>query len=245
MTEREIARKKEAARRARRERERKARNRRVVLTVCLMLAVCVASIGGTIAWLQDTSGAVVNTFSPSDINISLTEEGVVLDNDGDGAKTVKMVPGDVIDKQVEVEVTAGSEPCWVFVKVAESSTLDTYIDYAIAEGWTQYEGTTDVYYRKAGSIGEDGTVTLVGSDAKWSVIGYNVTTGEGETAVTTFNKDQVLVKTTVTKDKMNELNADNATLPSLTFRAAAVQMAHRTVNEAYNEVAAFLNGTGN
>ena len=90
MTEREMMRKRAAARK---ERERKARNRRVVLTVALMLVVCIASVGGTIAWLTDQSGSVVNTFSPSDINISLTEEGVTLDADENGSKSVKMVPG--------------------------------------------------------------------------------------------------------------------------------------------------------
>ena len=156
MTEREIARKKAAARKARMERERKARNRRVVLTVCLMLAVCVASIGGTIAWLTDKSETVQNTFSSSDIAIDLKET-----KNPDGSETVggvtrwnaELVPGKSYSKNPIVTVKKETTvPVYLFVKVNEG-TSKTYLDYQLAwevenSGWTKLDGVTGtVYYR--------------------------------------------------------------------------------------------------
>ena len=47
--------------------------RRILLLVGLMSLVAVISIGGTIAWLTDQTDAVTNTFTATDIEITLTE----------------------------------------------------------------------------------------------------------------------------------------------------------------------------
>ena len=121
-------------------RQRKLRNRRIALTVCLMLVVMAASIGGTVAWLTATTGSVVNTFTYGDINIGLTET----------TKDYKMVPGNAIAKDPKVTVEANSEACWLFVKIVESDNFDTFMTYEIATGWkaldeVKYPG---VYYRE-------------------------------------------------------------------------------------------------
>ena len=130
MTEREMARRKAAARKERKARARKQRNRRVLMTVALMLVVCVASIGGTIAWLTDSTPAVTNTFSSSDINIWMTEtvkkaDGTSEVQNTQGGKTIdntgfQMIPGTYENKDPHVVIGAGSEDSWVFVKVTES-----------------------------------------------------------------------------------------------------------------------------
>lgn len=209
MTEREIARRKAAARKARKERERKARNRRVVLTVCLMLAVCVGSIGGTIAWLQDKTESVVNTFSPSNINIELTEEGA----GEDGKKSYDMVPGVVLDKKPLVTVKAGSEDCWVFVEVTEKCEVESYrfsdfITYGVnPNNWQKLNEKSNVYYCEATDITADRSI---------SVIGYQ----NGDE----FVKDKVLVNTSVTKEMMDALETAGADkYPTLSFKAYAIQ----------------------
>lgn len=200
MTDREkMARRKAEARKAR---ERKQRNRRVALTLVLMLAVCAASIGGTIAWLTATTAPVVNTFTPSDIKITLTE-----------TKTdFKMVPGTEIDKDPKVTVKAGSEACWLFVKVEESTNpkLDEYITYTVADGWTQLEGDSDneevkgVFFRKL-----ENPVT---TDVSYDVLYAN----------------KVAVKDTVNEAMMeaitgNDSDGNAKPQPTLTFTAYAIQ----------------------
>lgn len=130
---------------ARRARQRKQRARRVALTLCLIVATMLVSVGGTLAWLTDKTDSVVNTFTVGDINIDLTET----------TTSYKIVPGVDIEKDPKVTVEANSEACYLFVKIEEANwptAAETdgtrKVEYAIAAGWTalgdDYPG---VYYR--------------------------------------------------------------------------------------------------
>ena len=83
-----------------------------VMVLALVLVFAVA-VGGVVAWLTDTTGSVVNTFTVGDINITLEESGT----NPVGEKTYQVIPGDVKDKDPKVTVVAGSEACYLFVKV--------------------------------------------------------------------------------------------------------------------------------
>lgn len=108
----------------------------------------------------------------------------------------KMVPGADIEKDPKVTVKANSEACWLFVKVEKSTNLTDYIDYNIANDWTALTGVDGVYYREVAASNSDQT--------------FSVLTG-----------DKVTVKNSVTKSDMDALT--DATLPTLTFTAYAVQ----------------------
>ena len=182
--------------------------RRILLLVGLMSLVAVISIGGTIAWLTASSDQVVNTFTSSDINVTLTETNTNADNDGsDLTNSYKMVLGSTISKDPKVKVEAGSEACWLFVKIEKSTTLDNYISYTVADGWTQLTGVSGVYYRE---------VTSSQDNQSFDVIGY--VNGSGE-----FVANKVLVKDSVTKTMMEDLAKDGAVQPTLTFTAYACQ----------------------
>ena len=128
--------------------------RNALLVAALMLVVCIASIGGTIAWLTDSTGEVQNTFTPSDIDIEL-EETVPEDY------TAKMVPGVEIPKDPKVTVEVGSEPCWVFVKIVESSNFDEYFEnYTVAAPWKALAGVDGVYYIQQNADAGATTVTV-------------------------------------------------------------------------------------
>ena len=176
------------------------------ITLLLSLALAVAiGIGGTLAWLTAKTDAVTNTFTVGNINITLTEEA------GGNTKEFKMVPGQTITKDPKVTVKAGSEACWLFVKIEKGNDLDKFIDYAVADGWTALtgvDGVTGVYYRE---------VAASDKDQSFDVIGYE----SGNPA--TFTANKVLVKDSVTKDDMDGLTADN--YPTLTFTAYAIQRA--------------------
>ena len=127
--------------------------RGLVLVLALALIVGVAG-GATFAWLTAKSDTVVNTFTYGDINITLAE------STGD---SYKIIPGVDIEKNPKVTVKAGSEACWLFVKVDEENwPTPTYgegknavrkVNYDIADGWTKGDGTSipaNVYYRDLG-----------------------------------------------------------------------------------------------
>lgn len=125
-------------------RRRSVSSRAFIALLALVLVIgCVA--GGTVAWLVAKTEPVVNTFTYGNINIDLTETT---------GTNYKIIPGKDIVKDPKVTVTAGSEDCWLFVKVVEehwpTATLEDgtrKVSYTIADGWTPVEGQTNVYYR--------------------------------------------------------------------------------------------------
>ncbi len=170
------------------------------LALVLALTLLVAGVvGGTLAWLTDRTAEVKNTFTVGDINIDLTET----------TADYKMVPGNTLAKDPTVTVQANSEACWLFVQVTESENLDTFITYAIAEGWTALPGVDGVYYREVPASAADQTFSVLAGDA-------------------------VTVKNDVTKTLL-ETAKTNA--PTLTFKAYAIQRDHfATADAAWAEV---------
>ena len=115
----------------------------VVMLSLVLVIGCV--VGGTLAWLTATSSEVKNTFTTSDIGVTLKET----------ATDFQMVPGHTITKDPKVSVTAGSEEAWLFVKIEKSGNFNDYMTYEIADGWTEVE--SGVYGRKVatGDIGKE------------------------------------------------------------------------------------------
>lgn len=165
------------------------------LTLVLALTLLVVGVvAGTLAWLTAKSDTVTNTFTTSDINVELTES----------KEPYKMVPGYDIHKDPKAKVLAGSEECFLFVKLEKSTNFDDFLTYQMAEGWTLVPDETNVYYRKVqtANIG----------------IAYSVLEG-----------DKVTVKDTVTKAMMDGLTTE--TLPKLTVTAYASQLHENATTE--------------
>lgn len=161
----------------------------IALTAAFLLVIG-AAVAGTVAWLTDKTQTEVNTFTVGNIDIELKET----------QRTYKMVPGQTIDKDPKVSVKAGSEACWLFVKVEESTNLDSYIKYDIASDWTAVPGVSGVYYRE---------VAATDTAREFSVL----------------KDDQVTVKDTVTKADMDAIEKQTVAAPTLSFTAYAVQKA--------------------
>lgn len=181
----------------------------IVAVVALVLVLCCA-MGGTLAWLVDSTTEVKNTFTYGDINISLwehelNEDGLTLSDDvftGAEQTGFKMIPGNNIEKDPTVTVKADSEASWLFVKIVESNNFDDFMTYGVASGWTQLtvdaEGNaiTDlIYYREVAA-----------------------TTADTDFAV--LENDSVSVKGSVTKGMLKD---GVFVAPTLSFTAYAVQ----------------------
>ena len=117
-----------------------------------------------------------------------------------------------IAKDPKVSVEAGSEASWVFVKIEESSVLDDYIAYAIADGWIQLPGEEGVFYRAVAASQVDQVFPVLDGD-KVSVL-------EG-----------------VTSGMMDALAVEGAVQPTLSFKAYAIQeVGFNTPVEAWAEL---------
>lgn len=159
-------------------------------SLALLLAIAIVVVGvvaGTVAWLTDQTPSVTNTFTTSDINIELKET----------KNNFQMIPGWNIEKDPKVTVKAGSEACYLFVKLEKSTNFDTFMTYEMADGWEALPEAPGVYYRE---------VAAATADTTFEVLKGN----------------QVTVKDEVTKAQMNDLTAD--TYPTLTVTAYASQL---------------------
>lgn len=187
--------------------------------VVAMLAVTLligCAIGGTVAWLTAKTDPVVNTFTYGDINIDLWEHAYdaakneLGNNKVDKVENYKIIPGVDLPKDPTVTVEAGSEACWLFVKV-EAENWPTFakadetlkVAYAVdvdTDGWTKGDGTkipSNVYYR---------SVTASDANQDFSVL----------------NGNKITVSDELTKDEINGLG-EAAKTSKLTFTAYAVQ----------------------
>lgn len=187
--------------------------RRILLLVGLMSLVAVISIGGTIAWLTDSTQEVTNTFTAADIDIDLVETwNADKNNDGtNDAWEAKLVPGTTYAKDPKVTVKAGSEACWLFVHVdaqnntitkADGSTvIDQIVEFTIADGWTAVTDHDGYYYRNVSAVAADAT----------EVPTFSVLKG-----------DTVKISEALTKEQEKALK-DAGKEPKIVITAAAVQ----------------------
>ena len=190
----------------RRARQRKARARKVLLTISLLLVVAAASVGGTLAWLTATTAPVTNTFTYGDINIELTETT---------GGNYKIIPGVNIAKDPKVTVKAGSEACYLFVKVdeahwptfTEEGSTTKKVSYTLADDWKPLDGEAGVYYCEVGASKDDQVFSVLKGDT-------------------------ITVSNTLTKTEINSV----AVNPKLTFTAYAIQkLGFDTAKAAWEE----------
>ncbi len=168
-----------------------------LVLILTLLATCV--VGTTIAWLQDETQTVTNTFAPAGIEITLAESGTSKDGDND-VKDYKMIPGTTESKDPKVTVLADSEECYLFVEVIRENNFDHFITSAIADGWTNLNlQDREVYYR---------TVAADDEDQAFDILAGNTVT----------------VKGTITNDDMATIVEGEE--PTISFKAYAIQTAN-------------------
>lgn len=167
-------------------------SKKKILTLVLALAlVATCAIGGTVAYLIDTKTAT-NTFTIGNIGIELTGTTIA-------ASGTKFVPGQPITANTQVSVKAGSEACYLFIKVTEeNNTVSTnvkVINYTLnMKDWTAVDGVTGYYYRE-------------------------VAKSESASSFDVFSGKQVTVNSALTKGNVDSISTN----PSIEIKAAAIQ----------------------
>ena len=170
----------------------------IILTVA-MLSVLICAVSVTFAWIIAMSNEVENTFTVGDVSISLDEStGTVY----------KLTPGTTLQKDPTVTVRAGSDSCWLFVKVDRSSNFDEFLSFSTEDGWTALSGESDVYYRE---------VEATDTDVCFSVL----------------KNDHIRVRDSVTEQQLAALDSN----PAISFTAYAIQHSGiSTAESAWNEL---------
>lgn len=175
----------------------------LVALLAVVLAIGCA-VGGTVAWLVTSTATVTNTFTYGNIKIELKETT---------GENYKIIPGVNIEKDPYVEVTKGSEPCWLFVKVEQTGEFLNDVAFTVDNTvWTPLTGHTGVYYREVGTDADNAQTFYILTD------------------------NTITVSDTLTKAQIDALTGDNKT-PLLKFTAYAVQKAGiDTVEKAWEKV---------
>lgn len=193
--------------------------KKILAVVLAVVILAVAAVGATLAWLMDTTEAVVNTFTVGNVSIELTE--TITNDNGEGGNGYKLVPGNTYAKDPKVTVNADSEACYLFVKVEAAGTnVADALAYDVRTGvgeWTALDGQAGVYYREVAASDEDQS--------------FYVLTGGADTLA----NGQVTIKPTLTSEQMAAIAAGTA--PSLTFTAYAIQSDNLTPGDGQTEVA--------
>jgi len=191
------------------------------LAAVILAILC--TVGGTLAWIVSVPDPVVNTFTYGEIEITLEETDSPIDeeNDPEDQNTYMMAPGIEIDKDPTVTVKAGSEACYVFVRIDESNNTfgtDKYIQYSVNSAWQPLDGQTGVYYLEQSALSETDT------DAVYSVLAGD------DTSVANGAKGMVTINSKILASTFTSVAAED--LPKLTFTAYAIQADGFTSAEA-------------
>ena len=183
----------------------------LAMTLAAVLLVAV-SVAGTVAYLQDATDPVVNTFSPTNIDVTLTETKP----DGGSAQ---VIPGVDIEKNPKVTASATAGVAyWVFVDVAEADWF----------AGVEADGVT----RKV-NYAVDGAWTLLGSNDKGALVYYQAVPNGGAFEDYVLQDNVVTVSATLTDEEMASLT----TMGSLTFKAYAIQQEAMADEEAAYKIA--------
>ena len=196
----------------------RARIQIITIAVSLMLVAAIA-IGGTVAWLVDTTKPVTNTFTFGDVDITLKESNpntndLALDADTTARpnKYDGLVPGQTQKKDPTVIVKANSVACYVFIKVEKSENFDTFFTATIDNSiWKSLTHENNVYY------------CVVNKEDAKNGKDLNV-----------LKSQEVTVNNTVTKTMIKKL--DETTYPTITFTAYAIQQDNLTDHNGDDKV---------
>lgn len=165
-----------------------------MIAACAVLLVCV-SIGATVAYLTSQS-TVTNTFTVG--NVAITMDETKVGEDGAAAASAdrvtsnayKLLPGHTYTKDPIVHVAAGSEDCWVFVKVendiaAIEDANSTIAAQLTANGWKPVAGANGVYGRDAAARADDNLTVFSSFKISGTVNNTTLATYAGKSIVVT------------------------------------------------------------
>lgn len=221
----------------------RAKARRALLTLSLVLVVAFAAVGGTIAWLTDETNAVVNTFGNTSISIDLKEHAYNPEGVNENKAVIGTLGSELVTEEDAYKMIPGvTLPKDPFIYVDETTSEDVYVAVGIT--------------KSAEAKDDDGNYTQLAFD---SYLSYEINTANWESLGSKDGTDYYIYKTRLTTANTATINPayilknnqvtvlDNADMtvvtetnqPKLTFKAYAVQAnyinAAKDTNTSYTD----------
>lgn len=199
---------------------------KIVMSVISGLLVAAVAVGGTLAYLSDTSNQVTNTFNvgtgyiDDDVHQGLWLDEVDITKD-DGSRTEKgndyldLLPGDEVEKDPTFHITKGSVESYVIARV-------TGVQDAMAAGYIFKDadgevGFNDVWVKVADLNGSTVDPTFGGAD------GYYIYCGEDGAPITVDASKAEADVNLVPMFNTVELNGDITDLAAVAKQTVKVQ----------------------
>lgn len=113
--------------------------KKIVATGSALALTAAVAVGGTLAWLQNSTGPVTNTFTYSnDTNITLD----LFEHNAEGEEvkeqTYPIVPGATVDKDPTLRLSTTTDSYLYFeIKDGLNAALEGVADYTITSDWTK------------------------------------------------------------------------------------------------------------
>lgn len=211
---------------------------RILLTALAALLLVVVAVGGTVAWLTDSTSEIKNTFTTAGIDIELKEtkkpDGTVVEA-GVNDWSAQLIPGKEYQKNPVVSVLKETDvDIWLFVKYDETNINPegkNALNYTSTlseenSGWTQGTGTgesgnglpNNVWYREVKAT--DIANATKGTCCDLDVLHWHL-----------LKDDKVSISKDITKDQIADGNG------TMTWTAYAIQTSgFSTAKDAWNEI---------
>lgn len=213
--------------------------------VTLLLAVLVlvgCSVGATMAWLVKSTNEVVNTFTVGNIKIDLNEhvyDPATNTLKADLTKTnsnYKLIPGKNMPKDPFVTVKAGSEKCWLFVRIDEAhialDASENAVKYSLDnEAWKtltfdeDYDDGVCVYYRIVDASASDQNLYVLGKEGQCADTTHDNGCVTINADITSSFQSTPVLKFTAAAIQYDGLEVVDGTDPSVDYKAQAAQAA--------------------
>lgn len=195
-------------------------NKKSLTTALALTIVASLAVGGTIAWITDSTETTKSTFSVGDINISIDASDAYTNHNNELLYDV--MPGSAITVDPRVIVEPNSEYHWLFVNVEGVNNEVT----GLTDGVLDYEIDTAIW------------TPVAGSDTVWYTAVDAQTAARGKT-YGILESDSVVVNSNITKDMLSVV-ANAATKPYIEVKAFAHQQANTDLATATAAATAFF-----
>ena len=189
---------------------------KALLLVLCAVALVGGSVAGTLAFLSMKTAPVTNTFTSGNIDISLKQATFTTAD-----QSMTMLPGKVYTANPVVTVYAGSESCWLFIKI-EETIADTVNAATEGDGGNTAftEPTFRDYLDYTVNTGENGW-TAVGSSAPGVYYRQVTLNSSADQSFEIITGNKITAKTTCTKAQYDRLGGKNL---NMSITAYAVQL---------------------
>ena len=203
---------------------KKNRSKKIIVALLAVVLLVGCAVGGTIAWLMDTTGSVTNTFTVGDVTLTLKESPITVTDGsviyGTPAENVSnqypALPGATYKKDPVVTVDENSEKCYLFVKFEYTTDVSKYYTFTsnltTTNGWTKLDSASSV-----------GTATGTATEVWYRTVNKNTTSTSFDLLADlggTYAEDITLA---VKSDAVTNDTVDEASAQKLVYTAYAVQ----------------------